>query len=58
MTRLRHVRPQMPSWTRKRAGRGFSYRDQHGDALPPEEGRADQIAGNPAVELTQPTGGS
>lgn len=33
MTRLRRVAASTPGWTRRRAGRGFSYRDHHGDAL-------------------------
>lgn len=33
MTRLRHVNPRMPGWTRRRAGRGFSYLDENGDRL-------------------------
>jgi DNA topoisomerase-1 len=37
MARLRRVSPRMPGWTRRRAGRGFSYRDAGGDALPKEE---------------------
>ena len=33
MTRLRRVAASTPGWTRRRAGRGFTYRDRHGDAL-------------------------
>jgi DNA topoisomerase-1 len=33
MPRLRHVSPQSPGWTRRRAGRGFVYLDQHGRRL-------------------------
>ena len=33
MPRLRTVSPQMPGWTRRRAGRGFSYVDVAGNKL-------------------------
>jgi DNA topoisomerase IB len=36
MVRLRRTSPDQPGWTRRRAGRGFVYLDQHGDRLPPE----------------------
>ena len=36
MVRLRTVSTGMPGWTRRRAGRGFSYLDEHGDRLPAE----------------------
>ncbi|HBX80664.1 MAG TPA: DNA topoisomerase [Propionibacteriaceae bacterium] len=36
MPRLRHVSPGSPGWTRRRAGRGFSYRDETGRPLPPD----------------------
>src|SRR5690625_7760640 len=31
--RLRRVSAQMPGWSRRRRGRGFEYRDQHGELL-------------------------
>jgi len=37
MVRLRRTSPDQPGWTRRRAGRGFVYLDQHGDRLPEEE---------------------
>ncbi|MGA8209339.1 MAG: DNA topoisomerase IB [Nocardioidaceae bacterium] len=37
MARLRTVSPSMPGWTRRRAGRGFSYRDERGDPLEPAQ---------------------
>lgn len=36
MARLRRVSPRSTGWTRKRAGKGFSYRDAGGDPLPKE----------------------
>ncbi|KRF11359.1 DNA topoisomerase [Nocardioides sp. Soil797] len=33
MTRLRRSSPDQPGWTRRRAGRGFTYRDQDGTRL-------------------------
>ncbi len=33
MVRLRTVSPSSPGWTRRRAGSGFSYRDEHGARL-------------------------
>lgn len=36
MARLRKTSPDQPGWTRRRAGRGFVYLDEHGDRLPPE----------------------
>lgn len=36
MTRLKRVSPSQPGWTRRRAGKGFSYRDESGAALPKE----------------------
>ena len=33
MARLRTVSPSSPGWTRRRVGRGFTYRDQHGDRV-------------------------
>jgi DNA topoisomerase I len=35
--RLRTVSPRDPGWTRRRAGKGFLYLDQHGQKLGPEE---------------------
>ena len=37
MARLRRVSPRSAGWTRRRVGRGFSYRDAGGEALPQEE---------------------
>lgn len=37
MVRLKRTNPQMPGWSRRRAGRGFSYRDDGGDRLPDRE---------------------
>ncbi len=37
MPRLRRTSPDQPGWTRRRAGRGFSYLDQHGRRLPEED---------------------
>jgi DNA topoisomerase-1 len=37
MPRLRTASPNAPGWTRRRAGRGFSYRDEHGRPLSPEQ---------------------
>ncbi|MFL6028364.1 MAG: DNA topoisomerase IB [Friedmanniella sp.] len=37
MPRLRTVSPRDPGWTRRRAGKGFLYLDQHGQKLGPEE---------------------
>lgn len=34
MARLRRTSPDQPGWTRRRAGRGFVYLDQHGERLP------------------------
>jgi DNA topoisomerase IB len=34
---LRTVSPKDPGWTRRRAGKGFVYLDQHGQKLGPEE---------------------
>jgi len=36
MVRLRRTSPDQPGWTRRRAGRGFVYLDEHGQRLPPE----------------------
>lgn len=35
--RLRRVDPRSPGWSRRRAGRGFSYRDQHDKPLSAED---------------------
>lgn len=37
MARLRRTSPDQPGWTRRRAGRGFVYLDEHGDRLPEED---------------------
>jgi DNA topoisomerase I len=37
MARLRRVSPRSAGWTRRRAGKGFSYRDAGGEALPAAE---------------------
>lgn len=37
MTRLRTVTPSMAGWSRQRRGRGFSYLDQRGKALPAKD---------------------
>ena len=37
MPRLRRTAPNQPGWTRKRAGKGFVYLDQHGARLPEED---------------------
>jgi DNA topoisomerase I len=37
MARLRRVTPTMRGWTRRRAGKGFSYRDDEGRPLPAED---------------------
>ncbi|WP_435769958.1 DNA topoisomerase IB [Nocardioides sp. SYSU DS0651] len=36
MPRLRRTSPDQPGWTRRRAGRGFVFLDEHGDRLPPD----------------------
>ena len=36
MARLRRTSPDQVGWTRRRAGKGFFYLDQHGERLPPE----------------------
>ncbi|MDT9592013.1 DNA topoisomerase IB [Nocardioides zeae] len=33
MPRLRRTSPDQPGWTRRRAGRGFTYLDEHGERL-------------------------
>jgi DNA topoisomerase-1 len=37
MVRTRRSSPDQPGWTRRRAGKGFVYLDQHGDRLPEED---------------------
>ena len=37
MARLRRTSPDQPGWTRRRAGKGFVYLDQHGERLAPED---------------------
>lgn len=37
MVRLRRTSPDQPGWTRRGAGRGFVYLDEHGERLPAEE---------------------
>ncbi|MFA6297621.1 MAG: DNA topoisomerase IB [Nocardioides sp.] len=39
MPRLRRTSPEQPGWTRRRAGRGFVYLDEHGDRLPEDDAR-------------------
>ncbi|WP_374457441.1 DNA topoisomerase IB [Nocardioides sp.] len=37
MPRLRRTFPDQPGWTRRRSGKGFTYLDEHGERLGPEE---------------------
>lgn len=37
MVRLRRTSPDQPGWTRRAAGRGFVYLDEHGDRLPDDQ---------------------
>lgn len=37
MVRLRTVSPDQPGWTRRRAGKGFTYLDEDGERLPAED---------------------
>ena len=37
MVRLRSTSPDQPGWTRRRAGRGFVYLDEHGARLPDDD---------------------
>ena len=37
MARLRRTSPDEPGWTRRRAGRGFVYLDEHGARLPEDD---------------------
>jgi DNA topoisomerase I len=39
MPRTRHSSPAQPGWTRRRAGRGFVYLDEHGNRLSEEDAR-------------------
>jgi len=51
MPRLRHTSQSDPGWTRRRAGKGFVYLDQHGDRLAPEDAqRAKDLVIPPAWE--------
>jgi len=51
MPRLRHTSPDQPGWTRRRAGRGFVYLDEHGDRLSEEDAqRARDLVIPPAWE--------
>ena len=51
MARLRRVSPRSRGWTRRRAGRHFSYRDAAGEPLAPEEvERVKSLAIPPAWE--------
>jgi DNA topoisomerase-1 len=37
MPRLRRTFPDQPGWTRRRAGSGFTYLDEHGNRLDPDQ---------------------
>ena len=37
MPRLRRTAPDQPGWTRRRVGSGFTYLDEHGQRLEPEQ---------------------
>ena len=37
MARLRRTSPDQPGWTRRRAGTGFVYLDEHSVRLPEED---------------------
>jgi DNA topoisomerase I len=51
MPRLRNVSPNSVGWTRRRAGKGFTYLDEHGDRLDPEHvDRIKSLAIPPAWE--------
>ncbi|MBR7743458.1 DNA topoisomerase IB [Phycicoccus sp. BSK3Z-2] len=51
MARLRRVSPRSAGWTRRRAGRHFSYRDAGGERLPAEDvARVKALAIPPAWE--------
>jgi DNA topoisomerase-1 len=39
VARLRRTSPDQPGWTRRRAGTGFAYLDQHGARLPVDQAR-------------------
>ena len=51
MVRLRRTSPDQPGWTRRRAGAGFVYLDEHGERLPAERAqRAKDLVIPPAWE--------
>ena len=51
MARLRTVSPNSTGWTRRRAGKGFVYLDEHGERLDPEHvGRIKSLVIPPAWE--------
>ena len=51
MPRLRRTSPDQPGWTRRRAGKGFTYLDERGRKLPEEEAqRARDLVIPPAWE--------
>ena len=51
MVRLRTVDPSTKGWTRRRVGTGFTYLDEHGERLGPEEvARAKSLVIPPAWE--------
>ncbi|GIM65408.1 DNA topoisomerase IB [uncultured Nocardioides sp.] len=37
MPRLRRTFPDQPGWTRRRSGKGFTYLDEHGNRLDPDQ---------------------
>ena len=37
MPRLRRTFPNQPGWTRRRSGKGFTYLDEHGNRLDPDQ---------------------
>jgi len=51
MPRLRRTSPDQPGWTRRRAGKGFTYLDERGQKLPAEQAqRARDLVIPPAWE--------
>ena len=51
MPRLRRTSPDQPGWSRRRAGKGFTFLDEHGDRLGPEQAqRCKDLAIPPAWE--------
>ena len=48
MVRLRRTSPDQPGWTRRRAGRGWSYLDEDGEPLGAEQRRAHRGPRDPA----------